>query len=79
MELVVEAVINKPLRVATPMGKFLSIANAVAPKLMQVIWNISYRMFPDSAAAQGIKDDSSNNPTSSEQVAMAAIMKGIHF
>ncbi len=79
MELVIDAIVNKPRRVATTMGKFLAIANSVAPKLMQVIWNISYRMFPDSAAAQGIKDARVETELSNEQVAMAAVMKGIHF
>lgn len=78
MDLVVDAIVNKPRRVANSMGKFLSIANAIAPKLMEVVWNISYRMFPDSDAAQGKKESGKVEP-SNEQVALAQIMQGIHF
>ncbi|MGI9285169.1 MAG: SDR family oxidoreductase [Pseudomonadales bacterium] len=78
MDLVVDAVVHKPHRVATTMGIFLSIANSIAPKLMEVVWNTSYRMFPDSAASKGVEAKKKVEP-SNEQVAMAAIMKGIHF
>ncbi len=82
MDLIVEAVVNKPRRVATTTGLFMAVANAVAPKFMEIIWNTSYRMFPDSEAAKGIKDARDKNKKlemSSEQLAMAAIMKGVHF
>lgn len=80
MELVTDAVVNKPRRVATPMGLFLSIANSIAPRIMEVIFNTTYRMFPDSEAAKGVKEPSEKEKElSSEQVAMAAMMKGIHF
>lgn len=80
MELVTDAVVNKPRRVATTMGRFLAIANAAAPKFMEIIFNTTYRMFPDSEAAKGGKQPSDKEKElSSEQVAMAAMMKGIHF
>jgi NAD(P)-dependent dehydrogenase (short-subunit alcohol dehydrogenase family) len=82
MDLVVEAVVDKPRRVATTTGLFMAVANAIAPKFMEIIWNTSYRMFPDSEAAKGIKgskDDTKKVEMSSEQLAMAAIMKGVHF
>ena len=82
MDLVVEAVVHKPRRVATTTGLFMAVANAIAPKFMEIIWNTSYRMFPDSEAAKGVKgskDDTKKVEMSSEQLAMAAIMKGVHF
>jgi len=79
-DLVVEAIVNKPKRVATALGIFLQIANAVVPRLVEVIMNIAYRMFPDSAAARGIPPAERVKPEiSSEQAAFAAFMKGIHF
>jgi NAD(P)-dependent dehydrogenase (short-subunit alcohol dehydrogenase family) len=82
MELIVEAVVHKPRRVATTTGLFMAVANALAPKFMEIIWNTSYRMFPDSEAAKGVKGggkEPKKVEMSSEQMAMAAIMKGVHF
>ena len=79
VNLVVDAVINKPKRVATAMGKFMSVAGALFPKLMEIFNNASYRMFPDSDAALGKQGDAGKVEATSEQVAMAALMKGVHF
>jgi NAD(P)-dependent dehydrogenase (short-subunit alcohol dehydrogenase family) len=82
MELVVDAVVNKPRRVATATGIFMAVANSIAPKFMEIVWNTSYRMFPDSEAAKAGRvaaADAKKPEMSSEQIAMAAIMKGIHF
>ena len=78
VDLVVDAVVNKPRRVATILGVCLAVANTLAPRFMEIIWNTIYRMFPDSAAAKGIKG-AKPKQLSSEQIAMAAMMKGIHF
>ena len=51
--LVVDAIIRKPARLATRLGIFGQVVNAVAPRIGQIIMNTSFRMFPDSAAAQG--------------------------
>jgi hypothetical protein len=52
--------------------------SAVAPKFSEVVMNIMFRMFNDSAAARGDKKPEKIE-VSSEQVAMAALMKGVHF
>jgi NAD(P)-dependent dehydrogenase (short-subunit alcohol dehydrogenase family) len=79
IDLVVDAVINKPKRVATGMGKFLSAAEALFPKLVEIFNNATYRMFPDSDAAQGKAGAKDEVDATSEQVAMATLMKGVHF
>jgi NAD(P)-dependent dehydrogenase (short-subunit alcohol dehydrogenase family) len=79
IDLVVDAVINKPKRVATGMGKFLSAAEALFPKLVEIFNNATYRMFPDSGAAQGRPGAKEEVDATSEQVAMATLMKGVHF
>jgi len=79
IDLVVDAVINKPKRVATGMGKFLSAAEALFPKLVEIFNNATYRMFPDSGAAQGRAGAKDEVDATSEQVAMATLMKGVHF
>jgi NAD(P)-dependent dehydrogenase (short-subunit alcohol dehydrogenase family) len=77
-DMVVEAVIKKPKRIATPMGVFLQVMTAVAPKFSEVMMNTVFRMFGDSAAAKGEKQGEKVE-ASNEQVALAALMKGVHF
>ena len=77
-DMVVEAVIKKPKRIATPMGIYLQVMNAVAPKLSEVVMNIVFRMFSDSAAARG-EQQPEKVEVSNEQVALASLMKGVHF
>ena len=74
----VDAVINKPKRIATQMGVALQLTNALAPKVSEVIMNTVFRMFNDSAAARGDKKPEEVQ-ASNEQVALAALMKGVHF
>jgi short-subunit dehydrogenase len=76
-DMVVEAVIKKPKRIATQMGVFLQVMTAVAPKFSEVMMNTVFRMFGDSAAAKGNKPEKVE--VSNEQVALASLMKGVHF
>ena len=76
-DLIVQACIDKPVRVATRLGIFGATLHAAAPRITQIIMNTTFRMFPDSAAAKGEK---LAKPTlSPEAVAMAQMMRGIHF
>ena len=77
-DMVVEAVINKPKRIATQMGVFLQVMTAVAPKFSEVLMNTVFRMFGDSAAARG-ETQKGKVEASNEQVALASLMKGVHF
>ncbi len=78
VDMVVDAVINKPKRIATRLGISLQVMSAVAPKLSEVVMNTVFRMFNDSAAARGKKKPEKVEATN-EQVALAALMKGVHF
>jgi NAD(P)-dependent dehydrogenase (short-subunit alcohol dehydrogenase family) len=77
-DMVVEAIIHKPKRIATRMGIFLQVMTAVAPRFSEVMMNTVFRMFTDSAAAKGQKKPEKVE-VSNEQVALAALMKGVHF
>ena len=77
-DMVVDAVINKPKRIASQMGVFLQVMTAVAPKFSEVLMNTVFRMFGDSAAAKGEKQVEKVE-ASNEQVALASLMKGVHF
>jgi NAD(P)-dependent dehydrogenase (short-subunit alcohol dehydrogenase family) len=76
-DLVVEAIIHKPVRIATRLGIFGQVVHAVSPKVAQIIMNTSFRMFPDSSAATGRKEGDAQQ--SADQVAFSQLMRGIHF
>jgi NAD(P)-dependent dehydrogenase (short-subunit alcohol dehydrogenase family) len=81
-DLVVEAVVYRPVRIATRLGIFGEILHAVAPKVTQIILNTAFRMFPDSGAAQGKKKDGETQrdvELTPEQMAFAQITQGIHW
>lgn len=77
-EMVAEAVIKKPKRIATRLGVYLQVMTAVAPKLSEVVMSTVFQMFNDSAAARG-EAKVEKVEASNEQVAIAALMKGVHF
>jgi NAD(P)-dependent dehydrogenase (short-subunit alcohol dehydrogenase family) len=76
-DLVVQAVVYKPVRVATRLGIFGEVLHALAPRVTQIVMNTTFRMFPDSAAAKG--DKSAKASLSPEAIAMAQMMRGVHF
>ncbi len=79
-DLVVEAIVYKPVRIATRLGIFGEILHAVAPKATQILLNTAFRMFPDSGAAKGKKGEAAKEvELTPEQMAFAQITQGIHW
>ena len=80
-DLIVQACVDKPVRVATRLGVSVELLHAVAPRITQILMNTTFRMFPDSAAAKGDKSGKSGGKgtLSPEAIAMAQMMRGIHF
>jgi len=77
-DLIVQACVEKPVRVATRLGISVELLHAAVPRITQILMNTTFRMFPDSAAAKGEKLPA--KPTlSPEAMAMAQMMRGIHF
>src|SRR6185503_19121350 len=76
-DLVCEAIRAKPKQINTKLGTFGEIAYAVAPKAVDQILHMAYKVFPDSAAARGEKDPSEK--ASGEAVALAHLMRGVHW
>ena len=76
-DMIVQACVDKPVRVATRLGIAVELLHAAAPRITQILMNTTFRMFPDSAAAKGEK---LGKPTlSPEAIAMSEMMRGIHF
>jgi NAD(P)-dependent dehydrogenase (short-subunit alcohol dehydrogenase family) len=78
-ELVAEACVAKPVRIATRLGIAGQLLHAVAPRIAQIVMNTSFRMFPDSAAAKGGEKQLAKPQLSPEALAMQQMMRGIHF
>ncbi len=77
-DMIANACISKPVRIATRLGITGELLHALAPRVAQIGMNTSFRMFPDSTAAKG--DKAGAKPQlSAEAVAMQQLMRGIHF
>ena len=77
-EMIAQACVYKPVRIATRLGIFGEVLHALAPRIAQIVMNTSFRMFPDSEAAKG--DKGSEKPKlSAEALALQQMMRGIHF
>ena len=57
-QLITDAMIDKPKRVATRLGTFGQILYSVSPKVVDQVMNTAYNIFPDSKAAKGEKKPS---------------------
>jgi NAD(P)-dependent dehydrogenase (short-subunit alcohol dehydrogenase family) len=77
-DLVAEAIVYRPVRIATRLGVFGEVLHALLPRVAQVIMNTSFRMFPDSSSAAGKKDEATPAATP-DMIAMSNLMRGIHF
>ena len=78
-DMVVRAIIERPSRIATRTGIFAATLNALVPKAYEVIMNTAFEMFPDSAAAKGDRKAMRDAKPTNEQIAFAAVMRGVHW
>lgn len=76
-DMIAQACIFKPVRIATRLGITGQLLHALVPRVAQITMNTSFRMFPDSTAAKGSKE--AKPQLSAEAVALQQMMRGIHF
>ena len=76
-DMIAQACIAKPVRIATRLGISGEVLHALAPRVAQIVMNTTFRMFPESSAAKG--DKSAKPQLSPEAIAMQQMMQGIHF
>ena len=69
-DLIAQACVDKPVRIATRLGISVELLHAPVPRITQILMNTTFRMFPDSAAAKG--DKGGKATLSPEAMAMAA-------
>jgi NAD(P)-dependent dehydrogenase (short-subunit alcohol dehydrogenase family) len=76
-DLICEAIRAKPKQINTRLGTFGEIAYAIAPKAVDQVLHMAYKVRPDSAAARGEKQP--DEKPSGEAVALAHLMRGVHW
>jgi hypothetical protein len=83
-DMICDAIIHRPKRIATPLGTLGQILYAINPRSIDYILNSAYKLFPDSRAARGEGKREPAEPApaeeaSTEQVLFASLMRGIHW
>ncbi|MDT8448600.1 MAG: SDR family oxidoreductase [Wenzhouxiangellaceae bacterium] len=78
-DMIKQAVIYRPQRIATRLGIFASVLHALAPKVSEIVMNSAFRMFPDTAAARGERPERGEARVTQEQMVFASLMRGIHW
>ena len=78
-DLICDAIVHKPVRVATRLGITGQVLHAVVPRVAQIIMNTTFRMFPDSGAAQHKAPGALPSMPSADQIAFQQFMRGIYF
>jgi NAD(P)-dependent dehydrogenase (short-subunit alcohol dehydrogenase family) len=90
-EMLTDAIIFKPKRIATPMGTLGQILYALNPKSIDYVLNSAYHLFPDSTAAKGggkpkpdaaaapSRGTSTDEQANRRQIAFAYLMRGVHW
>jgi NAD(P)-dependent dehydrogenase (short-subunit alcohol dehydrogenase family) len=76
-DLIVDAIVGRPARIATRLGIFGQVLNSALPRIGQIIMNTAFRTFPDSARAKGENTD--NEVLTADQIAVAQLLRGVHL
>ncbi len=94
-DMLCEAIVYKPKRIATPMGTLGQVLYAINPKSIDYILNSAYHLFPDSTAAKEGRKKSgeggggpattaragtgTDEQATRQQLAFAYLMRGVHW
>jgi len=91
-DMICEAIIHRPKRIATPLGTLGQTLYAINPKSIDYILNSAYHLFPDSSAARGdskpegepqrrpaTAEEIASGELTNQQAAFAYLMRGIHW
>ncbi|HET9106808.1 MAG TPA: SDR family NAD(P)-dependent oxidoreductase [Steroidobacteraceae bacterium] len=74
-DIVCEAIVRRPARLATPLGRLAQIVEALAPGLNRAVMSESYRLLPESEAAGG--PPGAEERLAPETLAIAALLHGV--
>jgi NAD(P)-dependent dehydrogenase (short-subunit alcohol dehydrogenase family) len=76
-DLICEAIRARPKHINTRLGTFGEVLYALAPKAVDQILHMAYKVFPESSAAKG--DKQGQDRASGEATALAHLMRGVHW
>jgi NAD(P)-dependent dehydrogenase (short-subunit alcohol dehydrogenase family) len=76
-DLICEAIRARPKQINTRLGTFGEVLYALAPKAVDQILHMAYKVFPESSAARGDKE--TEDRASGEATALAYLMRGVHW
>jgi short-subunit dehydrogenase len=74
-DMVVRALTDRPKRVSTRLGTLGEVSYALAPKVVDAVLHVAYRVFPDSKAAGGDGEVSLNRGAQ----ALVRLLPGVHW
>ncbi len=77
-DLICEAIRGKPKQINTRLGTFGEVLYALAPKAVDQILHMAYKVFPESSAAKG-EAGGDQDRASGEATALAYLMRGVHW
>jgi short-subunit dehydrogenase len=78
-EMIAGAMVEQPKKVATRLGTLGELLYAVAPTMSDRILNQAYKLFPESQAAKGKDGEAPDKAPTTEALAFAHLMKGVHW
>ena len=73
-DLIVDAIIHRPARVATRLGRLGQVMHALLPNFAHIVMNTAFRMFPDTANSKGPAE-----PPTADQIAFTQVLRGLHL
>jgi len=91
-DMVADAVLRRPKTISTRLGTAAEVLYALAPKAVDQVLHLAFKVFPDSASAKdgpsaGVDGTAKDGSTtereaarvSGEQLALAHLLKGVHW
>ncbi len=78
-DLIVQAIVHKPVQIATRLGIAGQVLHALLPRVAQIVMNTSFRMFPDSDESAMPGGDKKPARLSTDQAALEHLLRGVHF
>ena len=76
-DLVVEALIHRPTRVSTNLGRFAQFVRAFSPNLGRIVMNTGFHMFPESTAA--LNENERPAAPTADQIAFTQLLRGLYM
>jgi NAD(P)-dependent dehydrogenase (short-subunit alcohol dehydrogenase family) len=76
-DMICDALHTRPKHMGTTLGTAGEVAYALSPSTVDRILHLAYKVFPDSAASRG--ETNPDERASLEQLAMANLMRGVHW